>query len=213
MFGPIGGLVPGMFPVGAGQLLLADRRARLTWKRWRKIRHGGVVVQAGSKPFINSSWWADKPARLVQAMPHGAEEIELTAKHWTLEYVYLRPAYDIHGFDRITQPQEVAEAARGYVGTPYNFLTYGALAARKLRLVLTDRLLRRWISRRRDMMCSQLMDQCLADASFHVFDDGRLPQDVVPAELYRALLEMPGTRVLVPGCEWMDTVDFSSSRG
>lgn len=49
------------------------------------------------------------------------------------------------------------------------------------------------------MICSQLVDQALADAGFHVFDDGRLPQDVVPAELFRALLDTPGTTYVVPG--------------
>jgi hypothetical protein len=58
------------------------------------------------------------------------------------------------------------------------------------------------------MMCSQLVDQCLADAGFHVFNDGRLPQDVVPAELFRALVEMPGTKMLVPGSNngWVEKV-------
>ena len=51
---------------------------------------------------------------------------------------------------------------------------------------------------RGEMICSQLADQALTDAGFHVFDDGRLPQDVVPAELFRKLLSMQGTRYLVP---------------
>lgn len=206
MFGPIGGIVPGMFPVGAGQLLLADRRARLSWRRWRKIRHCGVIVSYGSRK-------QSAPPRLVQAMPRGAEEIELTAKHWTPEYVYIRPAYG-HGapeaYEAVTrQAAMVAAAARGYVGTPYNFLTYGAISARKFDFVLTDHVLRQWISTRKDMMCSQLVDQCLADAGFHIFDDGRLPQDVVPAELFRALLEMLGAQYVIPGMsDWAEAPSY-----
>jgi hypothetical protein len=58
-------------------------------------------------------------------------------------------------------------------------------------------------------MCSQLADQALADAGFHVFDDGRLPQDVVPAELFRALIDMPGTQWCVPGVgHWCPGADY-----
>lgn len=200
-FGPIGGLVPGVFPVAAGQLLLADRKARLTWRRWRKIRHCGVVTEVYDVEHVG----ARRP-RLVQAMPQGAEEIELRADpHWTDQYVYVRPAYDFP----LDQAGRAAWAARGYIGTPYNFLTYGALAARKLGFAVSDRLLRKWISTRKDMMCSQLVDQCLADAGFHVFDDGRLPQDVVPAELFRALVDAPGTRYVVPGMSaWAEAPSY-----
>lgn len=193
MFGPIGGFIPGVIPVGAGQIVLATRKARLSWRRWWKVRHVGVVVRAEGLNGRNAP-------RLVQAMPSGAEEIEMTAeRHWTAEYVYLRPNYK----SEYTSPA-VATAARGYVGTPYNFLTYGKLAASALHL--PTGLLRKWISTRHDMMCSQLADQALADAGFHVFDDERLPQDVVPAELFRALLEMPGTKMLVPGQSWIETL-------
>lgn len=202
IFGPIGGLVPGVFPVGVGQVLLADRKARLSWRRWWKIRHVLVVTQAVGPGQVLPAVLGPKA---VQAMPGGAEEIELTAeRHWTKDYVYVRPAYDAGqpfeiGYENRSQGFKVARAARHYIGTPYNFLTYGKLAAAHLHLGLTERTLRKWISTRHDMMCSQLADQCLADAGFHVFDDGRLPQDVVPAELYRKLLGMPGTQWLTPG--------------
>lgn len=209
-FGPIGGIVPGMFPVGAGQLLLADRKARLSWRRWRKIRHCGVVVQSGDSDPMYAEPYGP---RLVQAMPRGAEEIELTAKHWTPEYVYIRPDYVASGLPHGPTVQhyreQVVRAARGYVGTPYNFLTYGALAARKFGFMLTDHVLRSWISTRADMMCSQLVDQLLADAGFHVFDDGRLPQDVVPAELYRQLMMLPGQWLVPGGPGWADNREWN----
>lgn len=202
MFGPIGGFVPGVLPVGAGQVLLATRKDRLSWRCWWKVRHVGVVVQAAGLTLIPGPQPRILTApRLVQAMPRGAEEIEMTpARHWTAEYVYIRPAYDLepYGLDHWNQSLEVARFARRYVGTPYNFLTYGALAASALHLPISRHLLRKWISTRHDMMCSQLADQALADADFHVFDDGRLPQDVVPAELFRKLLSMPG-KYCVPG--------------
>jgi hypothetical protein len=212
MFGPIGGLIPGAFPVGAGQLLLADRTARLSWKRWRRIRHVGVVVKE-AREWVGIEARPDLAPKLVQAMPRGAEEIELLApRHWTPEYVYIRPQYLDAGVTLNAQGRIVAACARGYIGTPYNFLTYAALAVGPRGLVhlpLTERTLRRWISSRKDMMCSQLADQALAGAGFHVFDDGRLPQDVVPAELFRALLDLPGTQYVIPGqVIWQDGATF-----
>lgn len=197
MFGPIHGFIPGTFPVGAGQIILATRKARLSWRQWWRIRHVGVVV-ANDLPYERGG------KRLVQAMPSGAEEIPMTPEqHWTAEYVYIRPAYGsgvgtAEEYVPAEQAQVVARAARGYVGTPYNFLTYGKLAASALHLPVTRRVLAKWISTRCDMMCSQLADQALTDAGFHIFDDGRLPQDVVPAELFRQLLTLPG-QWLVPG--------------
>lgn len=197
LFGPIRGFIPGTLPVGAGQIILATRKARLSWRQWWRIRHVGVVVEATNYPAGGGLLTRPK---LVQAMPSGAEEIEMTAaRHWTSEYVYIRPAYN----DTV-QAALVAIRARKYVGTPYNFLTYGKLAASALHLPVTRRVLERWISTRHDMMCSQLADQALADAGFHVFDDGRLPQDVVPAELFRQLLSLPG-QWLIPGFDrWQD---------
>lgn len=193
MFGPIGGIVPGFFPVGIGQLLLAGRKERMTWRRWWHVRHVGMVVNAGTAP------------RMVQAMPSGAEEIDMSvAKHWTRHHVYVRPPYagatdSGTGEKFVGAGYQAARAARRYVSTPYNFLTYGALAARAIHLPVSERVFRRWISTRADMMCSQLADQALADAGYHVFDDGRLPQDVVPAELFRKLITTPGAQCMTGG--------------
>jgi hypothetical protein len=184
MFGPIGGLA-GNLVVGPAQLLLAAAEPGLIWRQgWRKwfhIRHVGVLTS---------------PTTMVQAMPRGAEEIELTAKHWTKDYVYIRPAYTDRFSTGPDQGLRVAKAARGYVGTPYNFATYAAIPAHRAGIPIPH--LDRYISSRKDMMCSQLADQCLADAGWHVFEDGRLPQDVTPSELFRKMLVMPTEMILRP---------------
>lgn len=198
---------PNIHAVEYGQYLLLARKLRnipLPASAWRDVAHVGVIVgqSATGRP------------QLVQAMPKGAECVQLdTAKHWNADHVFIRPDYQ-----RWTDPlnlldlwykhaehgNDVAQAAINYVGTPYNFLTYAKLAAGFLRFRLTENLLKRWISTRHDMMCSQLADQALADAGYHVFDDGRLPQDVVPAELFCALLDKPG-QWYRPNSDWVDT--------
>ena len=188
-FGPIGGFIPGFFPVDVGQWLLAR-----TSREERDIDHVFVVTESRHPiPTV----------RIVQAMPSGAEEISIGREHWTDRYVYVRPAYADQvdpfrpGLEYRSQGWRVAAAARKYVGTPYSFLDYAAIAG--LHAGIKNGLIRRYVRSTGHMICSQLADQALFDAGFHVFNDGRLSQDVMPCELYRALIAMPGALVLHPG--------------
>lgn len=186
LFGPISGGVGVL--VGLGQLMLGD----VSRKDWR-VRHVGVIVQVSAGAV-----------RLVQAMPSGAEEIDLGQERWTEDYVYVRPRYDSHGFDRVRMGDAVAMAARDYVNTPYSFLDYAALAG--LHFGIKNGLVRRRVTRSKHMICSQLADQAMTDAGHHVFEDGRLPQDVTPGELYTAMMRQPG-QFFIPGrmTAWVKT--------
>lgn len=187
LFCGIGGFVPGFVPVGVGQaaLFVTRRWWRMVFsaRQWFHLRHVAVVDRPANTPY------------LIQAMPRGAERVPLDpAKHLTAGCVYVRPDYE----SRDVYGRLVSLAASRYVGVPYGFLTYLKLAAGAFRMRLTEAWLRRLISTRRDMICSQLADQALADAGHHVFDDGRLPQDVAPAELFDALMSQPGW-FMIPG--------------
>lgn len=187
LFCGIGGFVPGFVPVGVGQaaLFVTRRWWRMVFsvRRWFHLRHVAVVDRPANTPH------------LIQAMPKGAERVPLDpAKHWVAGCVYVRPDYA----RELTQGYDVADAALNYVGTPYGFLTYLKLAAGAFRFRLTEAWLRRLISTRRDMICSQLADQALSDAGHNVFTDDRLPQDVVPAELFDAVMSQPGW-FMIPG--------------
>lgn len=149
MFGPIGGAVG--LGVGLGQLALGEafRIGRLS------IRHVGVVVEAGQVlPFDlprgpRATWGADghryEIPKLVQAMPRGAEEIEMTEeKHWTPRHAYVRLPEDYPG-----QAEDAAAIAWLMVaeGVDYSFASYAALAA--WRWGWKTPRLERWINRRR----------------------------------------------------------------
>lgn len=151
MFGPIGGIVPGIFPVGLGQAMLGEtfRAGALS------VRHVGVVVEAPRRvppfelPQTPRAFWQDgkryEPGRLVQAMPHGAEEINLWPEtHWTPRHAYVRLPEDYPG-----QAADAAAIARLFVTehVAYSFASYAALAAWKCGLG-TPRL-EAWIDRRR----------------------------------------------------------------
>lgn len=201
MFGPIGNtlpkflpgrlqFMPGTLPVGFGQWLLARTR-----KEEKNIDHVAVVVEAARPGLVPLSTNALNALmigpRIVQAMPSGAEEIEIGPEHWTSEYMFIRPVYAL-GTTGIwsSQAERVAAAARSYVGTPYSPLDYVAIAG--VHAGIKNGPIRRYVTSSRHMICSQLADQAMSDAGLHVFDDGRLPQDVMPVELNRKLLSMPG---------------------
>lgn len=137
--------------------------------------------------------------KIVQAMPSGAEEIEIGAEFWTKDYTYIRPAYDMTHLT--SQADWVARRARDYVGTPYSFLDYGAIAG--VHFGVKNGPIRRYVTSSKHMICSQLADQAMSDAGWHVFDDDRLPQDVTPAALYAQMMIMPGMNV-TPGGDWRD---------
>jgi hypothetical protein len=182
MFGPIGGLVPGVFPVAAGQLLLGEafRIGRLS------IRHAGIVIAAmddtGAGPLI------------VEAMPRGARVRRLTvAGDWTDRHAYLRQAEDYPG-----QAVKAAGTAEAMVGTPYSFASYAALAAWRFGW-RTDRLAA-YINRRggplnlpAELICSQLVDEAWTAAGKQVMPHGTRPQIVTPGALAARLWNAPGT--------------------
>ena len=117
-------------------------------------------------------------ATVLEAMPRGARAVQLT------------PGADRIGPGHawIRLPLTVGQRAAMFrwcllhEATPYSFLDYLSLA------LLHAGVPRRWVAGRvtssGHMICSQLVDAALADAGFHLFEDGRLPQDVTPGALF-----------------------------
>jgi hypothetical protein len=141
MFGPIGGAAG--IGVGLGQLVLGEgfHVGPLS------VRHVGIVVEAGQMDAWpgHQNW---KMPRLVQAMPGGAEEIEMTVDaHWTDRHAYARLPEDYPG-----QAADAAAIARLMVAhnVAYSWASYAALSAWKFRLS-TPRL-EKWIGRRQEAM-------------------------------------------------------------
>jgi hypothetical protein len=141
--------------------------------------------------------------RMVQAMPRGAEEIELSYdKHWTPKVAYARIPEDYPG-----QAEDAAAIARLMVseGVAYSFASYGALALYHWGWKAPR--LTEWIGRRRESIdtpllalgntraiqlpceaiCSVLADQCWSLAGKRVMH-GTAPQAVTPSQLGQRLL-------------------------
>jgi len=198
MFSTIGGFIPGVFPVKVGMRMLGEsmRIGR------RSFDHVGIVVSgqgAGLEYFSGPS-----APRLVQAMPGGAEEIEMTpATHWTDTVSYVRLPEDYPG-----QAADAAAIARLFVseGVRYSFLSYGALALWKWGFKAER--LARWIARTQpprrayehpdfllelpvEAICSVLVDQCWTLAGHEVVT-GTRPQIVTPGMLAMQVWNRPG---------------------
>lgn len=139
---------------------------------WHGVQHA-FVVTGGRDELI------------VEAMPQGAREI--SNWHHPDHTVYLRCPEEYR--------KAVAEAAHGFVGVPYGWADYGALALHRFRIP-TPRL-KRFIERSRSMICSQLADRAAELGGWHLFADGRWHGDVTPGDLlrlYHAQTVSPGLR-------------------
>ncbi len=79
------------------------------------------------------------------------------------------------------QREHITSAARGYLGTPYSWLDYWAIAAHSLHIPIPG--LKRYIESTKSMICSQLVDQCYRNAGVQLFYDGRWSGYVTPSEL------------------------------
>ncbi|MGW0468307.1 hypothetical protein ACWDX6_24030 [Streptomyces sp. NPDC003027] len=116
---------------------------------------------------------------IVQAMPGGAEMIPLEDASdpvaWSTGKIPLT----------IDERQSVMEAATDLVGTPYSFLDYASIALAHYRI--RPRWVRDFVADTGHMICSQLVDEVYLRAGVHLFDDGRLPGDVTPGDLWKLL--------------------------
>jgi hypothetical protein len=188
MFGPIGGMVG--LGVGLGQLILGEAAVL----NGRSIRHAGIVVLAGKNA-------AGGPPRLAQAMPNGAEIVNMSAKdHWTKKHIYIRLPEDYPG-----QALAAARVAMNMVGkgVDYSWASYASLAAFKFGLNIPR--LGKWINRRRpntgglpvEAICSVFVDQAWSLAG-KTMVSGTQPQAVTPGRLVGALLEVSEAEVTWP---------------
>jgi hypothetical protein len=128
---------------------------------FKKIQHAGIYYGNGYT---------------VEAMPGGAIMGHLDT-YREEDLIWSSNAFDL------TQKQRdaICMAAKGYLKTPYSFLDYDALAARRFHIPVPG--LEDYIKATGHMICSQLVDQCYIDADVQIFHDGRWQGYVTPASL------------------------------
>jgi cell wall-associated NlpC family hydrolase len=150
----------------------------------------GKLIRLGQ--WLNGDGYADyehafvvvDSARVVEGRPSGAGYAPLAAYPKAMFY----PCPDDHR-------EAVAAAAVALIGTPYSWVDYVALAAVRFHLDLIARPLRDYVASSGHMICSQLVDEAYARGGVQLFDDGRLPGDVTPSDLYRLIAARHGVPV------------------
>ncbi|WNI28631.1 hypothetical protein [Streptomyces sp. ITFR-6] len=116
---------------------------------------------------------------IVQAMPSGAELIRLEDASPVVEW-------STGHFELDDQTRfNIAMEARSLVGTPYSYLDYVSLGLAHFHV--RPRLVRNFVASTGHLICSQLVDEVHLRADVHLFDDGRLPGDVTPGDLWKLL--------------------------
>jgi len=138
--------------IGLGEKLNGDR--------FTQYQHAFVVLSGN---------------RLIEAEPGGAG-LGMLSEYAGRENLFLRP----EGFT-MAQGAVVAAASERYVGTPYSFMDYLAIAAHRFRLPVPW--LRSYIESTRHLICSQLVDAAYQAAGYQLFSDRRWSGFVTPADL------------------------------
>jgi hypothetical protein len=168
---------------------------------------GGTLRPTPERPGFEIDARPPRPAYGMQAMPRGAEQVELTgARHWTDATAVVRLPETYPG-----QALDVARIAREFVaaGVEYSFGSYLMLAAWRWGLKarwLEERIARRLPPRRVELpgrgyhvmvslpaeaICSVAADQCWTLAGKQVI--AGVPEQVVtPGKLTMSLWRFPG---------------------
>jgi hypothetical protein len=207
-FGPIHGGVGAL--VGAGELLVAPFDHWSNWREWRKVRHCGWVTRPATtafrlrtSPVLGQRGAAGVGPMFAQAMPSGFEIVEMGFEHWTDEWIYLRPFYNRGQADRMAMVAE--RMAHKHI--PYGFEDYAAIAAHRagVHVKPVDDFIAR-LDADGDpyrAICSQALDSSLSVTggllAGKVFNDGRLPQDITPSELFLQVQRIGTEAVIRPG--------------
>lgn len=126
---------------------------------WHHYEHAFVYVGAGE---------------VVEGMPQGARRASID-QYDGRPVAYLRCPPDLG--------PAVAEAALGFIGVPYSFADYLAIALHRAGIPAPH--LRAYIESSRRLICSALCDRAAEIGGWKLFDDGRWHGYVTPGSLYR----------------------------
>jgi hypothetical protein len=156
---------PAGFGIGLGQALAGSPS---------RYEHAGLIV--------------DVDGTTVEAEPGGARIAHLSDYAGRPLLIsdgpvqsYLRQLQALDNVPELLVRQRIIAAAQSLRGVPYSPTDYVALAL--LYLHMPSGWIRRRVQSSGHMICSQLVDAVYQRAGIHLFDDGRLPGDVMPADL------------------------------
>lgn len=147
------------------------------------VRTGGIAawfIRFGCRSWANHAGVIiDDQGRTVEAKPSGACYGNV-ADYGTDRMLAGTPTT----LDPDTRAR-IAVRAEALVGTPYSWLDIVSLALLQYRI--RPGFVKRRVERTDRLVCSGLVDLAYHQAGVELFTDGRIPQDVTPADLARLL--------------------------
>lgn len=135
-----------------------------------------VEAEPGGAKVVSLDKYVNAPVGSVQfsdlPVQKGIADFHSATPNWTLD--------DSFAFEGQLR-ERIVDIGRGLKGVPYNYLDYLAIGLEHFHI--RPKLVTSRVRRQDRLICSQLVDFVYNMAGIHLFDDGRLPQDVTPADL------------------------------
>ncbi|MER5754411.1 hypothetical protein [Streptomyces sp. NPDC002088] len=137
---------------------------------------GGIAgwwIRLGTFSRYNHAFVVGHGGLIIEATPHGAKYGHIS--------MYPKARYNLHTSLPDDTRERIWSNAQALLGTKYGWLDLFALSLKFFGL--------RWewvenrIQRQDRLICSQLVDLAYERAGVHLFDDGRLSQNVTPGDL------------------------------
>jgi hypothetical protein len=163
--------------------------AVIAGKTGKLVQWGQNIVDGRKETYTHAFFVLDK-GEVIEAEPGGAE-INPISKYvgrsdvlfcdkpvqQALNFFPWANRADLEG----TLRKVMVERARSLEGTSYNYLDYVAIGLEHFNIDLP--FVRNRVRREDRMICSQLVDYVYQICGIHLFNDGRLSQDVTPGDL------------------------------
>jgi uncharacterized protein YycO len=148
---------------------------------------GGRLIRIGTDSYMNHALvyvGEHAEGNIIEAHPGGASYNNVSA--------YADPKKRLTwstGLFDLTDAQREAIAAWAIAqqGVPYNWVDIAAITLKILGF--SSKKIDGVIENDQRLICSQLVDKAYLLAGVHLFDDGRLPGQVTPGDLYNLLLD------------------------
>jgi hypothetical protein len=163
--------------------------AVIAGKTGKLVRLGQDIVDGRKTTYTHAFFVLDK-GEVIEAEPGGAE-INPISKYVGREDVLFsdKPVQQALNFfpwaNRAdlegTLRSVMVERARGLEGISYNYLDYVAIGLEHFNIDVP--FVRNRVRREDRMICSQLVDYIYDICGIHLFNDGRVSQDVTPGDL------------------------------
>lgn len=157
----------------------------ISGKTGKLVRKGQDIVEHRKTKYTHA-FLVLHNEQVIEAEPGGAQVTSLATYLSRAEGTVLFSDLPVQnaveqGANELLLRDQLDRIGRGLSGVPYNYLDYLAIGLE--RFLIEPRFITNRVRRQDRLICSQLVDFAYQQVGIHLFDDGRLPQDVTPGDL------------------------------